>query len=107
MHWWLLLLAILLEVCGTTCMKLAHGFTRVGPSALMFAFYGACFTVFTLALKRIEVSTAYAIWSGLGTALIAVVGIVGFGERLTILKVSGLALVIGGVVALILAEGRQ
>ncbi len=66
----------------------------------MFVFYGACFSVFALALKRIEVSTAYAIWSGLGTALIALVGCLYFKESVTTLKIVGLLLVISGVVAL-------
>jgi small multidrug resistance pump len=104
MHWCFLILAIVLEVCGTTCMKLSQGFSRLTPSVLIFVFYAACFAVFTLALRRIEVSTAYAIWSGLGTALIAVIGIVWFGEQVSALKVGGLALVIAGVVALNLTE---
>jgi small multidrug resistance pump len=100
MGWIYLVMAIVLEVIGTTFMKLSQGFTKPGPSVLMFVCYAACFSVFTLALKRMEVSTAYAIWSGLGTALIAGIGVVCFHETVTLLKVFGLALVIGGVVAL-------
>ena len=100
-----LLFAILLEVCGTTSMKLSQGFTRLLPSVLIFIFYGFSFTLLTMVLKRIEVSTAYAIWSGVGTALIAVVGIVYFRETLTWLKLVSLALVIIGVIGLNLSEG--
>ncbi|MGI5992940.1 MAG: DMT family transporter [Methanosarcina sp.] len=73
--YYLLLLAIVFEVSGTTCMKLSLGFSRLLPSILIFVFYGICFFFFTLALKGIDVSIAYAIWAGLGTALITVVGI--------------------------------
>lgn len=100
MAWTLLILAILLEVCGTTCMKLSHGFTQTVPSVLMFVFYAACFTVFTFAVKKIEVSTAYAIWCGLGAALIGLIGCVFFKESVNVMKIAGLALVILGVAAL-------
>lgn len=100
-----LLGAILLEVCGTTSMKLSQGFTRLLPSVLIFVFYGCSFTLLTMVLKRIEVSIAYAIWSGVGTALIAAVGIVYFKETLTWLKLVSLALVIIGVIGLNVGEG--
>lgn len=100
MAWLLLILAILLEVCGTTCMKLSQGFTRPLPSLLMILFYAACFSVFTFAVKTIEISTAYAIWCAVGVALIAVIGMVYFKESVNALKVAGLFLVVAGVVAL-------
>jgi len=100
-----LLSAIVLEVCGTTSMKLSQGFTRFLPSVLIFVFYGLSFTLLTMVLKRIEVSVAYAIWSGVGTALIATVGILYFKETLTWLKLVSLALVIIGVIGLNLGEG--
>ena len=100
MGWFLLTLAIVLEVCATTCMKLSQGFTKMLPSVLMFVFYIACFTVFTFAVKKIEISTAYAIWCAVGIALIAVIGMVHFQEAVTALKVAGLLLVVAGVVAL-------
>ena len=100
MAWVLLVIAILLEVCGTTCMKLSHGFARPLTSVAMFVFYAACFTVFTFAVKKIEVSTAYAIWCGLGIALIALIGFVFFKESVSALKIAGLILVIAGVAAL-------
>jgi small multidrug resistance pump len=95
-----LLCAILLEVCGTTSMKLSQGFTRLWPSVLIFVFYSLSFTLLTVVLKKIEVSVAYAIWSGVGTALIATLGILYFKESLTLLKLVSLALVIIGVIGL-------
>jgi small multidrug resistance pump len=104
MSWLLLVAAIVLEVCGTTCMKLSEGFTRLVPSVLLFVFYGLSFSVMTLAIKRIEVSTAYAIWSGLGTALIATIGVLWFKESFGPLKAVSLALIVVGLVGLNLSS---
>ena len=79
--------AIALEVSGTISMKLSDGFSRPLPSILIFVFYAASFTMLTLALKKIDVSVAYAIWAGAGTALIVIVGVLYFREPLSVLKV--------------------
>jgi small multidrug resistance pump len=100
MSWVYLLAGTLLEVCGTTCMKLSLGFTRVLPSALLFAFYSLSFAAMTLAIKQIEVSMADAIWSGLGTALIAVIGILWFKDAVSALKLASLVLIVIGIVGL-------
>jgi small multidrug resistance pump len=106
MHWIYLALAIAFEVSGTTCMKLSDGFTKLAPSVLMWLFYGLCFGCLTLALKKVDVSVAYAIWSGVGTALIATIGILYFRESISLLKVVGVVAIIGGVVALNLSGGN-
>jgi small multidrug resistance pump len=98
--WFFLTCAILLEVAGTTCMKLSQGLTRPVPSALIFVFYGLSFASLTVVLKDIEVSVAYAVWSGLGTALIAAIGFAWFKEPLTAAKLASIALIILGVVGL-------
>ena len=61
-------------------MKLSEGLTKLVPSILIFVFYGFSFLVFTMALKKIDLSVAYAIWAGTGTALIALIGIAHFKE---------------------------
>ncbi|KGK99663.1 membrane protein [Methanococcoides methylutens] len=99
--------AILFEVMGTTCMKLSEGFTKTLPSIMIFVFYGVSFTLFTLALKRLEVSLAYAIWSGIGTLSITAIGIFYFDETLTALKVGSIALIIIGVIGLNLSSGMH
>lgn len=99
-HWLFLTLAIVFEVAGTTAMKFSDGFSKWLPSILIFVFYGVSFTLLTLALKKIDVSVAYAIWSGVGTALIAVIGVLMFKDPMNAMKVISIALIILGVVGL-------
>ena len=107
MTWLYLVLAILLEVSGTTCMKLSEGFTRLVPSILLVVFYTLSFGMLTLALTKIDVSVAYAIWSGVGTALIASIGVLWFKEPATAMKLISLGLIIMGVVGLNLTGGTH
>lgn len=100
MAWLLLALAIVLEVAGTTSMKFANGFEHRLPSVLVFVFYALSFSLMMLALKQIELSIAYAIWAGAGTALIAVIGVAWFGEPVTAVKVGSLLLIVLGVLGL-------
>lgn len=101
MQYWLFLAgAIALDVAGTISMKLSEGFTRLTPSILLFVFYAASFGVLTLALKKIEVSVAYAVWSGVGTAIIAAIGILYFHEAASALKLVSLLLIVVGAVGL-------
>ena len=98
----LLALTIALEVFATTSMKLAstrpvwHLGTVVG--------YGSCFSVFPLVLRKMPLGVAYAIWSGVGTALTALIGAAMFGEALSTQKVGALAVIVAGVVLLELAH---
>lgn len=100
MAWLYLVLAIVAEVLGTTAMKLSQGFSKIAPSVAMIAFYLLSLTFLTLALKKIEVSIAYAIWSGLGTTLITLIGILYFKENLDAIKLLGIVFIIVGVVLL-------
>lgn len=97
MHWWFLAAAILFEVAGTTSMKLTDGFRNLAPSIFMFGFYAIAFACNAMALRKLDVSVTYAIWSGVGTALTAVVGFLYFREPMTALRVSGILLIIAGV----------
>jgi len=98
--WIYLALAIILEVAGTTAMKLSDGFTKTVPSIAMSIFYILSITALTVALKKIDMSIAYAIWAGIGTALITAIGIIYFKEPLTALKALSVFLIIAGVVGL-------
>ena len=108
MQYWVALAgAIVLEVSGTVSMKLSDGFTKIIPSILIFVFYTGSFAVLTYALKKIDVSLAYAIWAGSGTALIAVIGIMYFKEPLTVLKMFSIFLIVAGVVGLNLSGAKR
>lgn len=95
-----LIIAICFEVLGTTMMKLSNSFTNLWPSISLFVFYIISFTFLTLSLKHIELSVAYAIWAGLGTGLIAAIGILLFHEGVNVLKIISLLFIIVGVVGL-------
>ena len=100
MAWVYLVLAILAETAGTVSMKLSEGFTRLVPSVSVLFFYLVSISLLVLTLKRIDIGVAYAIWSGVGTALIALIGILWFREPATALKLASLALIMAGVVGL-------
>ncbi|MEU4894308.1 multidrug efflux SMR transporter [Streptomyces sp. NPDC044780] len=92
--------AILAEILATTSMKYSEGFSRLWPSLATAAGYLVSFVLLAQTLKTISVSTAYAIWSGVGTAVIAAIGMLFLGEAMTAAKVIGVLLVIAGVVVL-------
>lgn len=100
MCWFYLIIAIVLEVSGTISMKLSEGFSKLVPSVAMMVFYLLGLSLLAIALRKIDVSIAYAVWSGLGTALIAVVGILWFKEPATALKIISIGLIILGVFGL-------
>jgi small multidrug resistance pump len=106
LSWFLLIIAIFCEATGTVMMKLSQGFTKPLPSVLMFVFYGLGFIPLNLALRRIEVSVAYALWSGLGTLFITLVGIFYFRESVSAVKVLSIFLIIAGVIGLEISAGR-
>ncbi|MGW2047618.1 DMT family transporter [Streptomyces sp. NPDC001858] len=92
--------AIAAEVAATTAMKYSEGFSRLWPSLLTAVGYVVSFLLLAQTLKSVGIGTAYAIWAGVGTAAIAVLGLTLFGESLTLTKVAGVLLIIGGVVVL-------
>jgi small multidrug resistance pump len=106
MHWLFLIIAIVGEVAGTTCMKLSQGFSKPLPSIGVVVCYIICFAFLTLALKKMDMSLAYALWAGLGTALITGIGVVVFHEPISALKIGGVVLIIAGVAALNLSGGH-
>jgi small multidrug resistance pump len=92
--------AIAAEVAATTAMKYSNGFSRLGPSLLTLLGYVVSFGLLAQTLKTVSVGTAYAIWSGVGTAVIVTIGVVFLGEGMTVAKAAGIALIIVGVVVL-------
>jgi small multidrug resistance pump len=102
----LLLVAILLEVGATAVLPRAEGFREPGWSAVVLAGYAAAIWLLSVVVRWIPVSTTYALWSGLGTAVVAVIGALWLGESWDWVKVVGLLLIVVGVVALNLHGAR-
>jgi len=105
--WVILFFAIVFEVAGTLTLKFTEGMTRLWPTVLMFAFYLASLFGLSMAVSRIPVGTAYAVWSGLGTLMVAVVGILWFKEQATVLRGVSMVLIVIGVAGLYLTGSPQ
>ncbi len=101
--WLLLVGAVTMEVIGTTALKLSDGFSRLVPTVVTVSGYLMAFIALGFVLKRMEVGVAYAIWAGLGTALVALVGVFFFGETMNWIKAVSLVLIVIGLVGLNLA----
>jgi small multidrug resistance pump len=98
--WVYLFIAIVGEVIGTSALKAAEGFTRLGPSLVVVAGYGVAFLFLSLSLKTIPVGVAYAIWSGLGTVLIVLIGWAALGQKLDPAALIGVGLIVAGVLVM-------
>jgi small multidrug resistance pump len=98
--WAVLSVAILFEVAGTTCMRLSEGFTRLTPSLLIFVFYAISFMLNTMVTRTLGLSVVYAVWSGVGTVLTAMIGYLYFKEPATALKLASAGLIVIGVIGL-------
>ena len=98
--WLALGAAILLEVVGTSLLQASQQFTRPLPTVGMAACYLAAFYLLSVALREIPVGLAYAIWSGMGVVLIAMIGWVVFKLRLDAPAILGLTLIVGGVIVI-------
>jgi small multidrug resistance pump len=98
--WFVLGIAILMEVGGTTSMRLAEGFTRLAPSVMMVVFYALSFTLNTLVIRVLGLSVTYGVWSGVGTVLTAMIGIFYFKEPATAVKMVSIGLIVIGVMGL-------
>ena len=99
-YWLCLTGAIALEIAGTVSMKMSRGFTVLLPSILLFVFYACSFAMMTIAVRRIDMSVSYAIWSAVGTASIALIGVGWFRESLTGVQIASIVVIIAGVVGL-------
>jgi small multidrug resistance pump len=96
-----LLAAIAFEVLGTSLLKATEGFTRLLPTVVCLGSYVAAFAALAWAIKHeLPVGVAYAMWSGLGTAAIVAIGVIFLNEPISIQKIAGVVLVIGGVAVL-------
>jgi multidrug transporter EmrE-like cation transporter len=92
--------AIASEIIATLALKASDGFTRPLPVVLVVAGYAVSFWLLALVLKHLSVGTTYAIWSAVGTAVIALIGIAIYGEGASVLKIASLGLIVLGVIGL-------
>ncbi len=99
-NWIYLVIAIACEVAATSALKAAEGFTRLVPSLIVVTGYVAAIYLLSLTLRTIPVGVAYAIWSGVGVALIAVIGWAFLGQKLDLPAIIGLILIVAGVVVI-------
>jgi small multidrug resistance pump len=96
----LLGLAIVVEVCATLALRASDGLTKPPLVAAVVIGYATSFWLLALVLRDISVGTSYAIWSGVGTAALAIIGMIALGEPATGLRIAAIALIVVGVVAL-------
>jgi len=99
----LLVVAIVIEVVSTALLPRAQGFTDFVWSAVVLSGYGVSIWLLAIVVRTLPVSIAYAVWSGLGTAIVALIAFFFLGESMTVLKAASLTLIVAGVVGLNLA----
>ncbi|MGE3644052.1 MAG: multidrug efflux SMR transporter [Beijerinckiaceae bacterium] len=100
MPWLYLSLAIACEIVGTLTLKASAGFTNALFAGLALCFYGFALFFLSHALKTIPLGLAYAVWSGIGIASIATLGVVLYGQRLDWPATIGIALIAGGILVI-------
>lgn len=101
MTYFLLAAAIAAEIIGALATRFSNGFTRPLPTTLVIVGVVGAYYLLSLVLNRgMAIGVAYAIWAALGVASVAIIGAVFLGDKLTWLQTAGIALVIGGVMAL-------
>jgi small multidrug resistance pump len=105
--WWVLSLAILFEVGGTTCMRLSEGFTRLAPSVLIFVFYACSFALNVMVIRVLGLSVTYSVWCGVGTLATTLVGFFYFKEPATALKMASAGLIVLGVMGMHMASNGK
>jgi small multidrug resistance pump len=97
----LLLCAIFAEVVATSLLKSTEGFTRLWPTVICLLGYAVSFALLALSISRgMQTDVAYALWSAIGTAAIVLIAVLFLGSSMSVAKVVGVALIIGGVVTL-------
>lgn len=103
MAWIYLILAGLFEIVWAVGLKYTEGFTRPVPTAITVAAIVASMILLGLAIRDLPIGTAYAIWTGIGAAGAAILGIVLFAEPATALRIASIAFIIAGVIGLKIA----
>lgn len=105
MAWMLLLIAGVLEIAFAFAMKASDGFTRLIPAAITVAAGVSSVFLLSLSLRSLPVGTGYAVWTGIGGAGVAILGMLVLGESAAPLRLICLALILAGIVGLKLVSG--
>ncbi|HVF02805.1 MAG TPA: multidrug efflux SMR transporter [Rubrobacteraceae bacterium] len=105
MAWILLFVAGLFEAGMVVGLDSSEGFTRLWPSLLTLVSGGISFFLLSVAMQSIPAGTAYAVWTAIGTSIVVLLGILFLGEPANLLRLAGIAVVLGGVLILRFAEG--
>ena len=100
MHYIILFFAIVTETIGTTALQASSQFSKFWPSVIVVVAYSASFYLMALALKVIPVGIAYAIWSGVGILMIAIIGFAVFGQKLDLPAILGMGLTLVGILVI-------
>lgn len=100
LHYLTLLAAVVFETIGTSALQASQQFTKLGPSLIVIVSYALSFYLLALTLKYMPVGIMYAIWSGLGIVLIAIIGWVVFRQALDLPAIIGMALILTGIIVI-------
>jgi quaternary ammonium compound-resistance protein SugE len=100
MAWIAVITAGFLEVGFATMLKLSSGFTKIWPSLGFLVFAAGSFSLLSWSLKVLPVGTAYAVWTGIGAAGTAIVGMIFFKDPVSVARISAIAFIIAGVILL-------
>lgn len=106
-HYAYLIIAVAAETIGTTALQASQQFSRLLPSLIVLVAYGFSFYMLGLTLRVMPVGIVYAIWSGLGIVMIAVIGLVVFGQKLDLSAVLGMAMILAGILVIHLFSGSS
>ncbi|WP_086827679.1 multidrug efflux SMR transporter [Allokutzneria sp. NRRL B-24872] len=107
MAWIVLIVSGVLEAGWAVALKLSDGFSRLWPTVTFAVLATASFAGLAWAMKQLPAGPAYAVWTGIGAAITAVIGMVWLGDGVSVLKIASIMLIIGGVVGLQLAGGAH
>ena len=100
MHYVYLIIAVICETAGTSAIQASQQFTRFWPSVMVAVCFALAFWFLSLTLRTMPVGVMYAMWSGLGIVLIAIIGFVVFGQKLDAPALIGIAMIVAGIVVI-------
>ncbi|MFK7876069.1 MAG: SMR family transporter [Paracoccaceae bacterium] len=99
-HYFYLIAAVIAETIGTSALQASQQFTRLWPSLLVVTAYATSFYLLSLTLRFMPVGIMYAMWSGLGIVLIALIGWLVFSQKLDLPAILGMGLILSGIIVI-------